>query len=179
MHDGPRPSEQGKPWAKLSESNQWEGLCADQPRAVVFCSCLTGLWRLFSALSIPFSSDVSFGDVSCIAALARSLAASMNLSVLSFASNAMIFARSSLKSYSRKWRMSSNPSSLLRSMTGGSRKAFGSTDITAWAEKQDARTDSKETHRSWSLQNNKLIPQKLRGQADGETAHKLQKQNKL
>ena len=80
-----------------------------QLRTVGFWLCLVGRWRLFSALSIPFSSDVSLGEVSWSAALARSLAASMNLSVLSFASNPMVFSKPSIKSYTNKAEMSSNP----------------------------------------------------------------------
>ena len=87
---------------------------AAQPRTVLFWSCLTGRWRLFRAFSIPFSREVSLGAVSCIAALARSLAASINLSVLSFASNAMVFEQSSIKSYTHNSKVSANPSSFFQ-----------------------------------------------------------------
>ena len=80
----------------------------DQLRTVGFWLCLTGRWRLLSALSIPFSREVSLGEGSWSAALARSLAASMNLSVLSFASNAMALKGSSIKSYTYGTEMSSN-----------------------------------------------------------------------
>ena len=83
---------------------------APQPRTVVFWLCLTGRCRLFRAFSIPFSRDVSLGEVSCIAALARSLAASINLSVLSFASKAMVIQLFSIKSYTHNTTVSANPS---------------------------------------------------------------------